>query len=69
MPTTVSSPRRQRDIPRGQGVFAAVFALILLWLYHLWLYGVLLGIVTGLVPATATGFLVFVGIRCRLPLH
>jgi hypothetical protein len=69
MKKKASLPKSQHDIPNGQGVFAAAFALILLWLYNLWLYGIVLGIFTGLIPAVAMGFLVFVGIRCRVPLH
>jgi hypothetical protein len=45
----------------------AGFAVACLWFYHVWLYGPLLGVISGLIPAMAIGLLVFVGIRCRLP--
>lgn len=57
----------QNDLPTTHGVVSALLTLLIFVTVNLWLHGLIVGIAAGVLPGIATALLVFVLMRCRLP--
>ncbi|EHM00595.1 hypothetical protein HMPREF9946_02545 [Acetobacteraceae bacterium AT-5844] len=57
----------QNDLRETQGVLSALLALLIFVTINLWLHGLIVGMAAGVLPGIATALLIFVLMRCRLP--